>query len=45
MIYLLFHHRKMTTDHAESKQDEFNKIFAALTNYTPKAQKYIEAKK
>ena len=45
MIYLLFHHRKMTIDDVESKQDEFNKIFAALTNYTPKAQKDIEPKK
>ena len=26
------------------KQDEFNSILAVLSNYTPKSQKYIEAK-
>ena len=26
------------------KQDEFNSIFVALSNYAPKSQKYTEAK-
>ena len=34
----------MTIDDAEMKQDEFNSILDALNNYSPKAQKYIEAK-
>ena len=34
----------MAIDDVESKQDEFNKIFGALSNYTPKAQKDIKAK-
>ena len=34
----------MTIDDAEMKQDEFNSILDALKNYSPKAQKYIEAK-
>ena len=29
---------------AEMKQDEFNSILTVLSNYTPKSQKYIEAK-
>ena len=36
--------KKMTIDDAEMKQDEFNSILDALNNYSPKAQKYIEAK-
>ena len=34
----------MTIDEAEIKQDEFNSILGVLSNYTPKAQKYIETK-
>ena len=34
----------MTIDEIEMKQDEFNSILAVLSNYTPKAQKYIKAK-
>ena len=43
----LFRHlydKKMTINHAEMKQNEFNSIVYALYNYLPKAQKYIEAK-
>ena len=36
--------KKITIDDAEMKQDEFNSILDALNNYSPKAQKYIEAK-
>ena len=36
--------KNMTIDDAEMKQDEFNSILGVLSNYTPKAQKYIEAK-
>ena len=34
----------MTIDDAEHKQDKFNSMLRALNNYTPKVQKYIEAK-
>ena len=34
----------MTIDNAEMKQDEFNSILDAINNYSPTAQKYIEAK-
>ena len=34
----------MTIDDAEMKQDEFDSILDSLSNFTPKAQKYIEAK-
>ena len=34
----------MTIDDAETKHDEFNSMLAVLSNYFPKAQKYIEAK-
>ena len=34
----------MTIDKAEIKQDEFNLILGVLNDYTPKAQKYVEAK-
>ena len=34
----------MKIDTAEMKQDEFNTILDALNDYSPKAQKYIEAK-
>ena len=34
----------MTINDAEMKQNEFNSILDALNNYSPKAQKYIEAK-
>ena len=34
----------MTIDHAKHVQDEFNLMLNILSNYTPKAQKYIEAK-
>ena len=34
----------MTIDNAEHMQDQFNSILGVLSNYTPKAQKYIEAK-
>ena len=36
--------KKMTIDDAEIKQNEFKAILDILCNYTPKAQKYIEAK-
>ena len=34
----------VTIDTAEMKQDEFNSIITVLSNYTPKSQKYVEAK-
>ena len=34
----------MTIDDAEMKQDEFGSLLGVLSNYTPKTQKYIEAK-
>ena len=36
--------KKMTIDDAEHIQDEFNSMLGVLSNYGPKAQKYIEAK-
>ena len=38
------YYKKMTINDAEMKQNEFNSILDALNNYSPKAQKYIEAK-
>ena len=38
------YHKKMTRDEVEMKQDEFNSVLGALSNYAPKSQKYIEAK-
>ena len=34
----------MTIDDVEMKQNKFNSMLAVLSNYSPKAQKYIEAK-
>ena len=34
----------MTIDYAELEQDEFNSILAVLSKYTPRNQKYNEAK-
>ena len=34
----------MTIDDAEMKQDEFDSILGVFSNYTPKSQKYVEAK-
>ena len=34
----------MTIDDAEHIQDEFNSMLGVLSNYNPRAQKYIEAK-
>ena len=34
----------MTIDDAEHKQDEFNLMLGVLSDYTPRSQKYIEAK-
>ena len=34
----------MTIDDAEMKQDEFDAMLSVLSKYTPKSQKYIEAK-
>ena len=36
--------KKMTINDAEQTQDEFNSDLGVLSYYTPKAQKYIEAK-
>ena len=38
------YYRKMTIDDAEHMQDKFNSMLGVLSNYTPKAQKYIEVK-
>ena len=34
----------MTIDDVEHMQDEFDSILGVLSKYTPKVQKYIEAK-
>ena len=34
----------MTINDAKIKQDEFDSTVAGLSNYTPKVQKYIQAK-
>ena len=38
------YYQKMTIYDAEYKQDEFNAILGVLSDYSPKAQKYIEEK-
>ena len=38
------YYRKLTINEAKSKQGEFNGILGALSNYSPRDQKYIEAK-
>ena len=37
--------KKTTIDGVERKEDEFNAIMAVLENYTPRNNKYIEAKR
>ena len=39
-----FYYRKITIDEAESKQEEFNVVINVLKNYTPRDNKYVEAK-
>ena len=36
--------KKITIDKTEKLQDEFNAIIGVLENYTPRNNKYIEAK-
>ena len=36
--------QKMTIDDAEHIQDEFNSVLGVLSDYTPRGQKYVEAK-
>ena len=43
-LFRELYYKKMTINDAEMKQNEFNSILDALNNYSPKAQKYIEAK-
>ena len=43
-LFRNLYYRKMTIDDAELKQDEFNAVFAVLTNYSPINSKYVEAK-
>ena len=44
-IYLkTFISNKMTIDNAEIKQNEFNAKLNALKEYSPRNQKYLEAK-
>ena len=38
------YYKKMTVDKAEMKQEEFYSILDILSNYTPRAEKYIEEK-
>ena len=38
-------YKKMTINDAKMKQNEFNSIIGNLNNYSPKTEKYIEAKK
>ena len=39
-----FYYKKITIDKVERKQDEFNAIIGVLEDYTPRNNKYIEAK-
>ena len=43
-LFRNLYYKKMTIDDAKIKQDEFDSILAVLSNYTPRAQKYIEEK-
>ena len=43
-LFRELYYKKVTIDNAEHKQDEFDSMLIVLSNYTPKAQKYIEAK-
>ena len=43
-LFRLLCFKKMTIDDAEMKQDEFDSILGVFSNYTPKSQKYVEAK-
>ena len=38
------YYKKTTIDDVEGKQDEFSAVIAALKNYTPRDNKYVEAK-
>ena len=38
------YYKKMTIDDAEHTEDEFNSILGVLSDYTPRSEKYIEAK-
>ena len=38
------YYRAVTIDEAESKQEELNVVIVALKNYTPRDNKYVEAK-
>ena len=38
------YYRKITIEKAEREQDEFNAIIGVLEDYTPRNNKYIEAK-
>ena len=38
------YYRNMLISNAERKQDEFNAVINALSEYSPRDQKYIEAK-
>ena len=38
------YYKKCTIDEAEREQDEFNAIIGVFEDYTPKNNKYIEAK-
>ena len=38
------YYKNITINDAEMKQNEFNLILDTLNNYSPKTQKYIEAK-
>ena len=43
-LYRDLYYKKITTDDADHVPDKFNSNLVVLSNYTPKAQKYIEAK-
>ena len=43
-LFRELYYKKITIDEAEKKQDEFNAIIGILESYTPRNNKYVEAK-
>ena len=43
-LFRELYYRKIATDEAESKPEKFNVVLGVLSKYTPRDQKYIEAK-
>ena len=43
-LFRYLHYKKIAIDEVERKQDELNAVIGVLENYTPRTNKYIEAK-